>query len=174
MRSSILYTIVTATTLLAAYSVWQIQSYEKTIATLTERLENQEFGAADGEEHHELAEHMGSLQRYMNKLWFAGINENEALAAFYIHEIEENMEEIVEGNIMDDGKDISVLMKSMALPALEQLDEVIDQRDFAAFQNEYLTLVNACNSCHQVTEHAFIRITQPETPAFTNQVYTIE
>lgn len=147
-------------------------------AMLTEASSGDEESGSDphdGEahEHHELVESMGHMQRYMNKLWFAGEAEHWELADFYTHELEETMEELIEGEIKEDEHNISVLVETMTLPSLERLEEVLKTKDGSAFEGEYLGLVNACNSCHQVTEHAFIQLQKPTTPAFTNQVYKL-
>ncbi len=122
-------------------------------------------------EHFELAESMGNVQRYFNKLWFAGNNANWELASFYVHEIEEVFESIEGAQVVDEGKDISALVKMMAEPGIKSLEEGIGQVDTSAFKENYMIMMNACNSCHAVAGHAFIQIKLPETPAFDNQVY---
>src|SRR5690349_14889212 len=52
------------------------------------------------EEHMEVAVYMGRIQAYHQKLWAAGEANNIELAAFYLHEMEEAMEEIAEGHVM--------------------------------------------------------------------------
>lgn len=123
------------------------------------------------EEEYELAMAMGHLQRFAGKLWFAGSNENWELSAFYAHELEEVMEEVIEHNVIDDGKNISELMEQMALPSLEYMEEIVKAKNSEEFENAYVGLVNACNSCHAVSDHAFIEIIIPETPSITNQNY---
>lgn len=171
---------------MAGYSYYLSRSQQQEIKALREALgtatptESADYDSDDaheeGEEHehHELVESMGHIQRYMNKLWFAGKEENWELADFYTHELEETMEELVQGEIEEDGHNISVLVETMALPSLERLEEVLKAKDSGAFEGEYLGLVNSCNSCHQVTDHGFLKMQQPTTPAFTNQVYGFE
>jgi hypothetical protein len=125
----------------------------------------------EDEEGPELAVYMNYLQLYMNKLWFAGSNGNFELAAFYAHELEEVAEELVESEIIDDGYNISQLIKQMLLPAIEEVETAIKEENVALFKDGYTLAVNSCNACHNVTKHAFIKISTPKTPVFDNQVY---
>ncbi len=125
-------------------------------------------------EHHEeeveVAIFMQRLQVYANKLYFAGINNNEELTHFYFHEMEEVMEEVVEANIVDEGVEISKFMQSMGLESLERFEGEVEE-GFDQFEAQYTTFITNCNSCHAVTQHPFIRIKQPLTPIFDNQAY---
>lgn len=160
---------------MAGYSYYLTRQQKEVIAELQTKLLAADEDVEDGEveEHHEIAESMGNMQRYMNKLWFAGSASNWELADFYTHEIEETMEELIEEKIEDEGHNISVLVETMAVPSLEKLEEALASRDPNAFEDLYSGLVNSCNACHQVTEHAFVQITVPSTPAFSNQKYDL-
>jgi hypothetical protein len=120
----------------------------------------------------ELAIHMGRLQLYMNKLYFAGINQNDALAAFYIHELEEAMEEIVAAKIVDEGIDISMNTQLFGLNQLENFEKQIENNS-TDFTEAYALLVKSCNNCHSVSKHPFIVIKEPTNPVFDNQVYEV-
>ena len=130
-----------------------------------------------GEEHedesHMLVHTMGSLQLYFGKAWFAGEAENWELAHFYVHEMEEFMEGIVEGEVIHDGKNISQLMKDMSWAQLEALEASTESKDKLVFESAYTTMVNSCNSCHAVTKHPFIKIKKPTRPAFDNQIFEL-
>lgn len=123
------------------------------------------------EEEIEVAVVMSHIQRHTNKLFFAGKNANWPLASFYVHELEESMEEIEDGNIEDDGINISKLMKAMGIPALEGLEDAIKAEDTQAFDTAYQQLVTNCNACHQSTNHPYIVIINPTTPALDNQQF---
>lgn len=123
------------------------------------------------EGHVELAVVMGHLQRHANKLYFAGQNSNWPLAGFYVHEIEEAMEEVADGQITDEGINISKLMEAIGLPALEILEASIKAQNKGDFDKAYLNLVNTCNTCHQSSKHEYIVIDLPKTPALDNQKY---
>lgn len=118
----------------------------------------------------ELVALMGRMQLYMNKMYFAGINENEELLDFYIHELEEAIEEIEDGEVMHEGVDISQNMQMYGSPQLEAFEEAIanNSKDFKSAYNGF---VNACNSCHTASKYPFIIIKEPTKPVFDNQVY---
>lgn len=141
---------------------------EKDVLASRLSLESEEH---EEEHEYELAMAMGHLQRFAGKLWFAGKEQNWELSAFYAHELEEVMEEVIEHKVVDDGKNISQLMEQMALPSLEYMEEIVKAKNSDDFETAYLGLVNACNSCHAVSDHGFIEIIIPDTPSITNQNY---
>jgi hypothetical protein len=120
----------------------------------------------------ELAIYMGRLQLFMNKLYFAGINQNDELSAFYIHEIEETLEELVAAKIIDDGIDISLNTQLFGLNQLENFEKQLEDKS-TDFKNAYSLLVQSCNNCHSVSKHPFIVIKEPTNPVFDNQVYEV-
>ncbi len=170
MRNISIFSIIIAimALLLAVYATRKAQTLQSTLLAQTDPVSQPEIVT---ESDYELARAMGFMQVYMAKLWFAGKNENQALAKFYAHEIEETLEEIEDQNIEADGHNISVLSKSMAVPALEQLEEIIKNNDFISFDQAYNNMVNACNSCHSVTDHSFIKIKVPEESMQFNQIF---
>lgn len=123
------------------------------------------------EEEFELADVMAKFQYHYNKLWFAAQAENWELAAFYAHELEESFESLEEANVIEEGQNLSQLLKQMALPAFEELEVSIKKKDLSEFTDNYNALINGCNSCHAATQHGFIQIKVPETKVIDNQVY---
>lgn len=121
----------------------------------------------------ELANEMGAMQRHINKLWFAGTNNNWQLAQFYVHEIEESMEKIEHANVYEDGIALSPLIRNFGLKSLEPLEAAIEKNDAKAFETSYDLLVTGCNNCHSTVKHSFIKIQRPITPALDNQVYGV-
>ncbi|WP_338764324.1 hypothetical protein WAF17_21480 [Bernardetia sp. ABR2-2B] len=121
------------------------------------------------EEHYELALAMARMQTYMQKLHFAGQNENWKLAEFYTHELEETMEDIIDHNVVDEGQEISSLVKKMTFPNIEKLEKNIVSEDKASFVEGYQLLLRSCNNCHVVSKHEFIKITTPQNEGFINQ-----
>src|SRR5262249_9077454 len=119
----------------------------------------------------EVADEMFKFQRHFNKMWFAGNNSNWPLTQFYIHELEETMEKLEHANVVDEGNNISELVKSMAMPFLKDLKTSVQQKSVKDFKESYMVMVNACNSCHVATSHDFVVIKVPETPVMDNQVY---
>jgi hypothetical protein len=114
---------------------------------------------------------MNHLQLYTNKLWFAAKNQNWELAAFYLEETEETMEEVAGHDIVEDGVRINEQMKTWGIPAIEPVEKAIESKELKSFELEYTNLITNCNGCHTATKHSFIKIKTPDAPAFTNQVY---
>lgn len=132
-----------------------------------------ETSATAAETELELAVYMGRLQLYANKLYFAGINENESLYKFYLHEMEEAMETIADGKVVsDNGIDISANMKAFGEQSLQVLEKKIEEEGFKNFKSHYNNLISSCNSCHKVSQKGMIVITEPKKPVFDNQDYS--
>ncbi len=168
---------LTLSLIVGAFSVWSLaltRKQSERIAALEALLvADSGEGAYDDEHEHEgiLVVGMSRMQGYDDKLYFAGKSGNSALVNFYLHEIEEVMEAIAEAGIVEDGHDISHYIKQMGLTTVEGLEETGILHDPTGFEQGYLTLVNACNGCHTVTDHAMIKIQTPERAAFSNQNY---
>ena len=105
---------------------------------------------------------MGKLQTFAHKLQLSVAARNGRLADFYLHELEETSEEIVEDIESYDGQPISRLVQGMLLPAIEAMEKPVKAGDWAGSDEGFESLLQACNACHQATGHAFIRITPAE------------
>ena len=132
----------------------------------------------DDADHHEEEEEievssiMTNIQRHFGKLYFAGTAQNWDLAEFYVHEVEEAMEELEEHNVIEDGINISKFVSIMGLTPLKDIDEAVDNKDLTAFKNAYTAQISQCNACHAASKHPYIRIKEPERPVFSNQIFT--
>lgn len=126
---------------------------------------------SNSEEEIELAVYMNRLQLFMNKLWFAGKNNNWDLASFYVEELEETMEEIAKNPIEEDGVRIDQLMKVHGTPSIEKIEEEVNSKNAQGFFPAYDNLILSCNKCHEDAQHPFIKIKIPDVPVFTNQIY---
>jgi len=124
-----------------------------------------------GDSHFELALPMGRIQAYADKLYFSGRNENWPLAAFYLHEMEEQAEEIVEAKVEEDGIDVSKLTEGFLLTHIEALEKHVKAGQVEPFLKEYDVLVGRCNACHEATKHGFLKILTPTRSMFQNQDY---
>ncbi|HEX4887867.1 MAG TPA: hypothetical protein VFV37_07475 [Luteibaculaceae bacterium] len=120
----------------------------------------------------ELVALMGRMQVYVNKLYFAGKAENKALFQFYLREINEAMDEIVQGGVSMDGMNVSANMKAFGVPSVQVIEKRIGAEGFVNFEEHYANLITACNSCHKVSQRGYIEMTVPKTPVFDNQNYT--
>ena len=120
------------------------------------------FVQANDSEEVELAHLMSNLQYFMHKVGLSIAAENNKLAKFYVHELEEAIEEIMEVESYDDYP-IGQLTKSMLLPVFSKLDEKIESADLKIADEGYEALINACTSCHIATKHEFIKIQRNNT-----------
>jgi hypothetical protein len=140
---------------------------------LTEQLQAQinQDKEPEAAEELELAVYMQRLQWFSNKLYFAGTAGNAELAEFYLHEIEETMETIVNGNPMEDGKPIVDHVRTYGLEEAERFYSHVQNHGLSEFKDKYTSLINSCNSCHVVVDHSFIKIQEPLSPIADNQNY---
>ncbi|MCC6937325.1 MAG: hypothetical protein IT226_03815 [Flavobacteriales bacterium] len=122
-------------------------------------------------EHMEVAVYMGRLQRFHQKLWLAGNVGNAELAKFYLHEMEETMEAIADGHVVEQGVNVSAAMETHGLPAIGKLEDLLEKEGVGAMHANGGILVEGCNNCHVATEHAYIRIKEPEAAAFPDQYF---
>jgi len=104
---------------------------------------------------------MAWLQRWTDKLGRAADAGHWELASFYLHEIEETAGGLVAAQVVDEGHDISSLIQSMLLPAIEAAEEAVEAKNNALFTTHYTALIQTCNACHVATNHGAIRIAAP-------------
>ncbi|MEX2671749.1 MAG: hypothetical protein WD294_06530 [Phycisphaeraceae bacterium] len=137
-----------------------------------EAHEHEEHGEHD---HPELAPAMGELQRFSQKLGYSIEGENQPLAGFYIHELEEVFAEITAEIPEYDGHEIATLVQTMGVPVLETVEQAVHDADWPTALENYQALIASCNACHAATEHGFIQIT-PATgePPFNQRFTPIE
>lgn len=157
---SVMYSFILAGVLI--YNGCTLVQEEHSSGHITTTEINEEF---------ELADVMFKLQRHFNKLWFSGMNSNWPLASFYVHELEEALEELEDARVMEEGQNISELAKMMTHHIIEDIEHSLANKNREEFKNSYHTMINACNACHVITKHEFVVIKTPEKPAFDNQVY---
>lgn len=100
---------------------------------------------------------MNAIQTHHLKLWKSGINENWELANFELHELEERFEDVEKYQI----KSSHIKSVKMIYPQIEELEEVVKEKNKIAFIREYELLTATCNSCHQINDYPFIKIAVP-------------
>ncbi|MEO8067439.1 MAG: hypothetical protein ABI599_07090 [Flavobacteriales bacterium] len=112
----------------------------------------------------EVAVYMGRIQQYAHKLWAAGKASNLPLAKFYLHEMDEAMEDLQHANIEDDGVPVSKHMETYGIRAIDGLADNLKANGLKDFDGQFALLVNTCNSCHDKCGYPFIRIAVPAAP----------
>jgi hypothetical protein len=106
------------------------------------------------------------------KLWYAGAVQNWALANYELAQIRAN---IIDANRLypnNSKSDMSVMG-----PPADELDEAIKAKDSAKFVKAFSRLTAACNSCHEESGFAFIKIRDPrlspiETSPFSDESFS--
>jgi hypothetical protein len=127
---------------------------------------------ADAGEAEELAPYMALLQHHTHKLGLAVQAKNQALAAFYLEEVEETTREIEKRFPTYDGVAIGELAEAMLLPSVEPVEKAIQGASWPAAAGAYGKLVGACNDCHAAANHDFIEITVPAGNPFNQSFST--
>jgi len=110
---------------------------------------------------------MGTMQTYMHKYNLSVLENNSELAGFYLHELEEVSEEIIENIEEYDGHPVSSLTETMFLPVVEQAGATLENSSADEIRKSASLLIQSCNSCHQATDHGYIKIrevTSSENP----------
>lgn len=100
---------------------------------------------------------MGAWQKFTHKTHLSLQNDNIKLANFYVHEIEEVLEE-VEGVKQYKGYPIGKLAKKLIEPKLEALEKALKGEKIVSSKKYLGQLIDACNKCHRNTKHEFIKI----------------
>ena len=117
-----------------------------------------------------LGEFMSGIQVHHEKLWFAGTAENWQLADFEIHEIMEAVDDLkIYASDRPETKNIIMLQ-----PAIDSLNNSIQQKSLSSFKQNFIMLTNTCNNCHAAVNYNFNKIKIPDTPPFSNQVFKID
>jgi hypothetical protein len=114
-------------------------------------------------------EFMSGIQAHHSKLWFAGQNENWKLADFEVHEIMEAIENIQK--FQTERKESQII--DMINPALDSINNAINQKNPALFKISFSLLTNTCNECHKATNFEFNVVKIPEVQPFSNQDFKV-
>ena len=59
----------------------------------------------------------------------------------------------------------------MLIPALDSMNNSIQQKNIVLFKSSYTLLTATCNNCHKAVDYPFNEVKIPETPPFSNQVF---
>ena len=101
--------------------------------------------------------YMTQMQYFTHKLGLAVTAQNRELEGYYVHEVEEIIEQVSE---VEEYKGIPVgqLIRDTLLPTFEYLEKTLQTGDAEAADVAYDKLIEACNACHKAAKHEFIRI----------------
>ena len=107
-----------------------------------------------------LYETMTTMQAVVHKISYAIDNENEALLDFYIHELEEATDEIIEADLIYHDQPVGKLTEAMLEPTIEGLDDALESGDWALVQEKNQVMILSCNNCHNSTDYPEIEVTE--------------
>lgn len=125
------------------------------------------------EEEIELAIHMGRMQRHAEKLGYSIQGENAPLATFYLEEVGEVLEVLLDVE-MHDGMPISHPAGVILAPELPPLEASLEVGDWEGARSQYEVLIDACNRCHAATAHQFIQIVPVQGEPPYSQRFAVE
>jgi hypothetical protein len=142
----------------------QLKASEAQVAALTERVDALTP---------ETAVLMAQVQIHHAKLYYAGHARNWELAAYSLHEINEALQAVQTFNdqFEDFPTPLSEVVPPIVGPPLGEIHGAIRARDGARFDAAFKSLTSACNDCHAMLEHGFVRIREPAAVEFTNQSF---
>lgn len=113
---------------------------------------------------------MNTIQLHHSRLWFAGINQNWALAKFEIDEMNETFDDLKK--YVTDRPEVKEI--PMIRPGLDSMEQAVASKNLSRFKSAYLLLTNTCNNCHRATHHGFNIITIPTRLPVTDQKFKPE
>jgi hypothetical protein len=140
-------------------------------STPSRKLLQNKIDSLENELHHAykpgLGEMMSNIQVHHGKLWFAGLHQNWQLADFEVHEIIETFDEIE--HFQTDRKETKLI--KMIRPALDSINQSIQQKNAVQFKKDFVLLTNTCNSCHHAVDFGFNVVKTPTSVPFSNQEF---
>jgi len=111
-----------------------------------------------------LADIMSSVQLRHIKLWFAGVSSNWELAAYELRRLKTSL---AEAAALYPG--IPVTNITMMVAPVDAVAGAINAKDRRAFESNFRSLTDGCNTCHQSMERSYIVMRVPSTSPFSDQ-----
>lgn len=103
------------------------------------------------------------------KVGLAGQERNWAYLEFAVHELEASFDKIERLVPKWRDFDVAALLAGSVKQPIEALEEAVKTKSPERFDAAYNQLTQACNACHQSTNHGMIVIKAPQTSPFSNQ-----
>lgn len=117
---------------------------------------------------------MNQMQDQVHKLSYSIDSENEDLADFYIHELEEATEEMIHAQVEYHGQPVGELAKTMLLPVIEELEDALESGNWRLIREQHSMLVLSCNNCHIATGYESIVIRERADVNPYNQDFSVK
>lgn len=110
----------------------------------------------------ELVVMMSAMQRYSHKIHLSLQADNNKLARFYVHEMEELIEALEDIDEYDNYP-IGKLVEKKLEPAFKALEYSLKGMNDLDPKTAFDHMTGACNSCHKATKHDFIHVEKNDT-----------
>jgi len=121
-----------------------------------------------------LAVMMERMQTYTHKLQLSLAANNPRLADHYLHELEEVAEYVIEELPHYRDHPVGELTRAMLLPAIEALEDAVDEADWANSGLRFAQLIDSCNACHAATGKSYIRVAPAAGNPFAQDFSVLE
>ena len=120
-----------------------------------------------------LGELMGLAQMRHSKLWFAGEAGNWKLAAYELGELKEGFDDVVHyfPTHKESPVPIDQAVESMIVEPMADLSKAIEKGDRREFEKAFDVVTDACNACHQATDHPYLVLQRPKANPYSNQIF---
>jgi hypothetical protein len=115
---------------------------------------------------------VGSVQTRHIKIAIAGKDKNWAYAAYSLHELQEAIELIARYFPQSSGKPVGQMITDAMKGPIADLSASIKDMDSEKFSTAFAALTDACNQCHQATDHREIVIKVPESASFLDEEFS--
>ncbi len=118
---------------------------------------------------------MGMVQLRHSKLWFAGEQANWPLAAYELHELEEDFEDGEKFHPVHGSAKLPLgqMAAQLPKPSMTALKQAIKSSDRAQFAAGYDALTASCNACHTAASLPFNVIQRPASSWLSDQDFTL-
>ena len=117
---------------------------------------------------------MERMQTYTHKLQLSIGARNAPLADFYLHELEETAEYIIDNIPQYDDYPVGELTREMLLPPIERLEDAVKSGEWGASDTLFTKTLAACNACHEVAAHGYVRIAPNDSNPFAQDFSVAE
>ena len=105
-----------------------------------------------------LYEVMTQMQTVVHKMNYAIEFENKDLLDFYIHELEELSDELIDADLYYHEHPVGQLTNTILFPTIEGLEDAVDSGNWLDVIEKKSILVHSCNTCHITTGYDSIII----------------
>jgi hypothetical protein len=96
---------------------------------------------------------------------------NWDLADYQIDELKEGLEDVVKHFPVYKEMPVGQMIGTTIMTPIAEVEKAIKARDRGKFVSTFDKLTDACNTCHQSANRAFIVVQRPTASTFSNQSF---